>query len=205
MGDIMSNRLASCYPTAQETQACAEAQCLFTEYLKLFPVSREAVELLERNLLKLALVAKMAASKPAENVIQTDAGVAWHRDVDLMDNIFLCHRPIDGGTEYAVMEHFNAHDTNEIWNCGWDAIQVLRIFANEQREALEFGTKDMVARITEFLAEKYSGQDLSHIANSFNHRFNEATSSKHTQSLGQNNRVVINRHDAWGEHPISVA
>ena len=88
------------------------------KYLKQFPVSREAVEALERNLLELALAAKMAASKPPENVIHDDDGMPWHKSVDLMDNIFLCHRPITGGTEYAVVEHFPAHGTNEIWNRG---------------------------------------------------------------------------------------
>jgi hypothetical protein len=86
-----------------------------------------------------------------------------------MDNIFLCHRPITGGAEYAVVEHFLAHGTNEIWNRGWNAARVLRVFAQEQRQALEFGTEDMMAQAKEFLAEKYSGQDMSHMADSFMH------------------------------------
>ena len=98
----------------------------------------------------------------------------WHKGVDLMDNIFLCHRPITGGTEYAVVEHFPAHGTNEIWNRGWDAVQVLKIFAKEQRQALEFGVVDMVARTAEFLADKYSGQDLSYVSDSFKQQFNDA-------------------------------
>ena len=129
MEGILRNRFNNCRAATLEAQAQNEAERLFAEYLKLFPVSREAVELLERNLLKLARAAKMAASKPAENVIQIDAGVAWHRDVDLLDNIFLCHRPMSGRTEYAVVEYFPANGTNEIWNQGWDAVQVLKTFA----------------------------------------------------------------------------
>jgi hypothetical protein len=175
----MSNRLDDCRRTALEEQACIEAGSIFAEYLKQFPVSREAVEALERNLLELALAAKMAASKPPENVIHADDGMPWHKGVDLMDNIFLCHRPTTGGTEYAVVEHFQTHGMNEIWNRGRDAVQVLKIFAKEQRQALEFGTEDMMARTMEFLAEKYSGQDLSHISNSFKHQFNDATSPQY--------------------------
>ncbi len=186
MGGIKSNRLDHCLPTALVVQACSEAECLIAEYLKLFPVSHEAVELLERNLLKLALAANIAALKPAENIIQVDAGVVWHRDVDLMDNIYLCHRPLAGGSEYAVVEHFPANGTNEIWNRGGDAFQVLNFFAKEQRQALEFGTNDMVARTVEFLAEKYSGQDLSYLTESFTHQFSDRASPTHDQNYGQN-------------------
>jgi hypothetical protein len=118
----MSNRLDDCCRTALEEQACIEAESILAKYLKQFPVSREAVEALERNLLELALAAKIAASKPPENVIQTDDGMHWHKGADLMDNIFLCHRPTTGGTEYAVVEHFQTNGTNEIWNRGWDAV-----------------------------------------------------------------------------------
>ena len=70
----------------------------------------------------------MAASKPTpkENIIQADGGGQWHKSVDLMDNICLCHRPITGGAEYAVVEHFPARGTNEIWNRGWNAVEVLK-------------------------------------------------------------------------------
>ena len=185
MGVIVSHRLDNCQATALKEQAYNEAESLFAEYLKLFPVSREAVEQLERNLLRLAFTAKMAASKPAVNVIQVDTGVAWHRDVDLVDNIYLCHRPMAGGMEYAVVEHFLAYGTNEIWNDGLDAVQVLKTFAREQRQALDFGTEHMVAHITEFLTEKYSGQDLSYLSDRFRHQFNDATSSRHAQSPEQ--------------------
>ena len=186
----MSNRLDDCCRTALEKQACIEAESILAKYLKQFPVSREAVEALERNLLELALAAKIAASKPPENVIQTDDGMHWHKGADLMDNIFLCHRPTTGGTEYAVVEHFQTNGTNEIWNRGWDAVQVLKIFAEEQRQALEFGIEDMVARTMEFLAEKYSGQDLSCLTDSFKHQFNDATSLQHPQTHEQNRGVV---------------
>jgi len=187
----MTNLLDDCRHTVLEERAYAEAECLFAEYLKLFPVSREAVDRLERNLLKLALAAQLATSESAKNIIQTDAGVFWHRDVELMDNIFLCHRPVAGRTEYAAVEHFLANGTNEIWNRGWEAIQVLKIFAKEQRQALEFGTKDMVARTMEFLAKKYSSQDLSCLTSSFNRQFNETASPWSEPTYEQNRAVAM--------------
>jgi hypothetical protein len=60
----MSNQLHDRRPTALEEQAYTEARCIFAEYLKQLPVSREAVERIERNVVKLALAANMAASKP---------------------------------------------------------------------------------------------------------------------------------------------
>jgi hypothetical protein len=105
----MSNRFDDRRPTVLEEQAHAEAREHFAEHLKQFPASREAVERLERDMARIALAANMAASKtPQGNPIQTDDGKQWHKSVDLMDNIYLCHRPITGGAEYAVVEHFPA-------------------------------------------------------------------------------------------------
>ena len=119
----MSNRFDDRRPTALEEQAHAEASQHFAEHLKQFPASREAVERLERDIAKIALAANMAASKPTpkENIIQVDDGEQWHKSVDLMEDICLCHRPISCGAEYAVVEHFPARGTNEILNRGWNA------------------------------------------------------------------------------------
>jgi hypothetical protein len=163
----MSNRFDDRRPTALEEQAHAEASQHFAEHLKQFPVSREAVERLERNIAKTALAANMAAAKPTENIIQTDDGTQWHKSIDLMDNICLCHRPITGGAEYAVVEHFPARGTNEIWNRDWNAVEVLKAFAQEQRQALQIWTEDMIAQVKEFLGEKYPGQDMSRVADAF--------------------------------------
>jgi hypothetical protein len=52
----------------------------------------------------------MAIAKPTskQNVILADDGKQWHKSVELMDNIYLCHRPISYGAEFAVVEHFPA-------------------------------------------------------------------------------------------------
>ena len=185
----MSNRFDDRRPTTLEDQAYAEAVQHFAEHLKQFPASREAVDRLERDIAKIGLAVNMAASKPTlkENFIQADDGAQWHKDVELMENIFLCHRPITGGAEHAVVEHFPARGTNEIWQRGWNAVKVLKTFAQEQRQALQVWTEDMTAQVKEFLAEKFPGQDLSRVADGFMHRLTtHTTSHQQAQSHGEN-------------------
>ena len=175
-------------PTEQEDKAHAEAVRHFAEHLKQFPANREAIARLERDVAKIALAANMAAVRPAskENTIQADDGGQWHKSVDLMDNIHLCHRPITGSAEYAVTEHFPSRGINEIWNRGGNAGEVLKAFTQEQRQTLRVWTEDMTAQVQEFLAEKFPGQDLTRVADSFMLRFSHAASHRQTQSHEQN-------------------
>ena len=96
----MSNPFEHRRPTELEDKAHAEAVRHFAEHLKQFPASREAVERLERDIAKIALAANMAAARPTpqQNIILADDGAQWHKNVELMENIHLCHRPIS----YAV-------------------------------------------------------------------------------------------------------
>jgi len=184
----MSNPFEHRRPTALEDKAHAEAVRHFAEQLKQFPASREAVERLEKNSAKIALAANLAASKPTlnQNVIQANDGAQWHKDVDLMDNIHLCHRSIIGGAEYAVVEHCPARGANEILNRGWNADEVLKSFTQAQRQALQVWREDMTAQVREFLAEKYPGQDMSRVTYGFMHRFTHAVSQQQIQSHEQN-------------------
>jgi hypothetical protein len=183
----MSTRFDDRRPTELEDKAHAEAVRHFAEQLRQFPASRSAIDRLERDIAKIGLAANMAASKPmpTETVIRADDSADWHKSVELMENIFLCHRPITGGAEYAVVEHFPARGTNEIWNRGGNAAEVLRMFAQEQRQALLVWTEDMSAQVKEFLAEKFPGQDMSRVADSFMHRLTRAGSQQQSQSDGQ--------------------
>ena len=181
----MSNPFDHRRPTELEDKAHAEAVRHFAGHLQQFPASREAVARLERDVAKIALAANMAAAKPTGNFIQADDGKQWHKDVDLMDNIHLCHRPITGGAEYAVVERFPARGTNEILHRGWNAGEVLKSFTQEQRQALQVWTEDMTAQVKEFLAEKFPAQDLSRVADGFMHRFTHAASQKQTHTHDQ--------------------
>ena len=183
----MSNPFEHRRPTELEDKAHAEAVRYFAEHLKQFPASREAVERLERDVAKIALAANRAASKPTpkENVIQAGDGKQWHKSVDLVENIHLCHRPISYGAEYAVVEHSPARGTNEILNRGWNATEVVKQFAQQQRQALQLWTEDMTAQVQEFLSEKFPGHDLSRVADAFIHKCTtQAVSQKHSLTHG---------------------
>ena len=183
----MSNPFDHRRPTELEDKAHAEAVRHFADHLKQFPTSREAVERLERDVAKIALAANMAASKstPKENIILADDGAQWHKGVDLMENIHLCHRPISYGAEYAVVEHSPARGANEILNRGWNAGEVLKSFIQEQRQALQVWTEDVNAQVREFLSEKFPGQDLSRVADAFIQKCTtQAVSQKHSPTHG---------------------
>jgi|GEM_PF-930034 len=181
----MTNPFEHRRPTELEDKAHAEAVRHFTEHLKQFPASRAAVERLERDADKIALAANRAAAKPTpkENIIQADDGAQWHKSVDLMENIYFCHRPISYGAEYAVVEHFPAGGMNEIWNRGWNACEVLNSFTQGQRQALQVWTEDLTAQVQEFLSEKFPGQDLSRVADAFVHKCTtQSVSQKHSHN-----------------------
>jgi hypothetical protein len=180
----MSTRFDDHRPTELEDKAHAEAVRHFAEQLKQFPASRSTIDRLERDIAKIGLAANMAAAKPTpiRNAIHADDGTQWQKSVELMENIFLCHRPTTGGADYAVVEHFPAQDTNEIWNRGGNAVEVLRMFAREQRQALQVWTEDMNAQVKEFLAERFPGQDMSRVADSFMHRLTRPVSQQQSQS-----------------------
>jgi hypothetical protein len=183
----MSNPFEHRRPTELEDKAHAEAVRHFADHLKQFPASRIAIERLERDVAKIALAANMATSKPTskQNVILADDGRQWHKSVELMGNIHLCHRPISYGAEFAVVERFPAHGTNEILNRGWNTMEVLKAFTQGQRQTLQVWTEDLTAQVKEFLAEKFPGHDLSRVADAFIQKCTtQAVSQKHSPTHG---------------------
>jgi hypothetical protein len=172
----MSNRFDNRPLATLEEQACTEAKEHFAEELKQFPTTWEAIQRLERNLAITALAADMAASASQGNVVQIDGSEKWFKGVDFMDNTCLCYRQIVGELEYAVVEHFPARGTNEIWNRGRNAVDVLKVFAGEREHALRIWAEDIDVQVRKFLAQKYPGLDLSRVADSFTHRFTHAVS-----------------------------
>lgn len=184
----MSNHFDHHQPTELEDKAHAETVQHFAESLKQLLASRETVDRLERDIAKISLAANMAAAKPTltENFIQADGGTQWHTDVELMENIYLCHCRVTGSAEYAVVEHFPARGINEIWNRGWNATEVVKTFTQQQRQTLQVWTEDVSAQAQQFLAENFPGQNLSRVADAFIHRFTHATSHQEAQSHGEN-------------------
>jgi hypothetical protein len=59
---------------------------------------------------------------------------------------------------------------NEIWTKGRNAVEVLRVFFEEEKHAVQVWADDLNAQVKEFLAEKYSGRDMSRVADGFMRR-----------------------------------
>jgi hypothetical protein len=185
----MKRVMSSHRPSEIEDQAHATAVRYFAEQLKQFPAIRDAVKRLERDIAKIALAILAASRRPLEaNPIVTDDGAKWHNSVGLFDNVFVCHRQTVNGPEYAVVERFPS-GANEIWTKGRNAIEVLKAFTHDQRQALQIWTEDMNAQIKEFLAEKYPGHDLNRVAESLLHQFTHAETHSHQQSQSRGMRV----------------
>ena len=175
-------------PTPLEDRAYAEARQHFAEHLNQYPTSQDAVKNLERNLASTALAVSAAAAKssPQESPIQTGDGVQWHGAIDLFDNLRVLYRRALYAVEFAVMEFFpNGH--YEIWNRGYNALDVLRAFVSEQRQALQTWTDDLKAQVAEFLAEKNPGEDMSRVADALVLKCTTETVSL-KQKLGHNHQ-----------------
>lgn len=185
----MSNPFEHQRPTELEDKAHAEVIRHFAGHFKQFPASRETIDRLERDIAKISLAANMAASKPKlkENFVQADDGAQWHRDVELAENIFLCHRPVISSAEYATVEHSPKTGVGEVLNRGWNAAEVVKEFTQQQRQTLQLWAEDVRAEVGEFLAERFPTHDLSRVADSLMHRLATQTPShRHTQSHGEN-------------------
>jgi hypothetical protein len=95
-----------------------------------------------------------------------------------------------------VVEHFPARGTNEIWNRGWNAGEVLKSFAQGQRQALQIWTEDVTAQVREFLSEKFSGHDLSRVADAFIHKCTTQTvSQNHSHNHSHEQKKQSRRED----------
>jgi hypothetical protein len=157
-----------------EEQVWAEARQNFAEPLKQLSAGVATIQRLERNMVVMALAANIAATKPAKPVgdfIQADDGGSWCRSVDLMDNIYLCQRATATETEYAVVKCSPGNDVNEVWYQGFSAIQVLQLFAGEQRQALQIWAEDLAAQMRKYLVGKYPSRDLGDVADNFMRQF----------------------------------
>jgi hypothetical protein len=179
-------------PTKLEDQAYAEARQHFAGDFHQLPASQDAVKQLERGLAKTAIAVNLAASqaKPGDSPLQTDDGAQWHKGVELFDNLCMCYRPGIHASEYAVVERF-PNGKNEIWERGYNAVEVLRAFANGQKKALQTWADDLKAQVTEFLAEKYPGQDLSRVAEAFVLRCT-------TETVSQKQAIAHNHQQKYG-------
>ena len=177
-------------PTALHEQANAEAIVFFAEHLKQFKTDCENLHQLERNLPAMANEISKMILAPSSIVIQADDGAEWQHSVELMKNVFLCHRRAATGLEFAVVEllPLKSGKRKEALNNGHHAQEVLQTFTRDQRLVLQLWKSDVVAQVRDFLAEKYPHQDMSIVAESFEIKLTRAISQRpalaQTQSRG---------------------
>lgn len=165
----MSRRFIDQGTTENERLASVELYRHFAEHARQFPLIRRAIDRLAANASKFALKAATNASRPgrASAFIKTADHKQWHKDAALMENIFLCHRPMVRGAEFGIVEIFLALGVNEVGQRSWDAAELLQAFIREQREVLQVWQADLLAQVIEFLAGRFRDLDSSRVAGEF--------------------------------------
>jgi hypothetical protein len=156
-------------PTALDEAANTEAMIVFAEQMTQFNASCDALRNIERNLSTTVNDVLKTAQVLSGRQIQTDDGTEWQQDVNLTNVASVCHRQTPGGLEFAVVERLplKSKEMKEVLNRGHDAGDVLQSFIRDQRQVLRVWEEDVMAQVREHLAEKYPGQDMNIVAESF--------------------------------------
>ena len=154
----------------QLAHALGELKSHFAQELNASPVKREAIEQLERILEVPLLAANMAELPQMNSIIEVDDGALWCKCLVLFENTFLCRCTKAGGTEYAVVEYFPLHGTNEIWTRGSEASEVLRLFTQEQRYALESWVSDLSDQMRAFVSANFPVLDPNFVTDDLIYR-----------------------------------
>lgn len=152
-------------PTELHEKANTEAMIVFAEHLKQFRAHCESLHHVEQNLTMLGNTAFKAALESSG----TD-GIQWRHGVDLMENVSVCHRRIAADFEFAIMERLpskSGETENVLMDSNSDVRELLRIFTRDQRQVLNLWKDDLKEQVREYLAEKYSQQDMSIVVESF--------------------------------------
>jgi hypothetical protein len=108
------------------------------------------------------------------------------RAIDLMKNISICHHRVAGEIEFAVVESLPlpSGETKDVLNIGHNVRDVLKMFARDQRQVLNFWKDNVKEQVKEYLAENYPHQDMSIVIESFEIKMSRAVSE--IKSLAQN-------------------
>jgi len=182
-------------PTTQQEQAAAQVKGIFGEHLSQFKISCDAIRHIGSNLSAIANEALKSALLHADRgkTIQTDDGAQWQHDVDLSQITSVCHRRIAGKIQFAVIEclPLKSGEIRDVLNSGDNVRDVLKIFSCNQQQVLNLWKDDVISQVKEHLAEKYPGQDMTIVADSFEHRMSRAISEtqKHIQSQSRGIRI----------------
>jgi hypothetical protein len=169
-------------------QAYAEIRQRFARQMEESNAVRGSVQRLEQDLTRRTGNAfRQAVSRTSrpENLIETDDGQQWQRSVDLTDDCCLCYRTTGHLADFAVVERSSLTGTSEVLTRSRAALAALQDFAAVQRETLRIWTEDMAAQISEYLTEKYPGQNMSRVANGFLQRFTQTETLAQSREQGR--------------------
>ncbi|HEX3716818.1 MAG TPA: hypothetical protein VH595_02520 [Verrucomicrobiae bacterium] len=153
-----------------EEQAYAEIRQRFAEQMEESSAVHSAIQRLEQDLTKhTGNVLRQVVSRTAkpENLVETDDGQQWQRSVDLTDDCYLCYCTTGHRADFAVVERSSLVGTSEVLTRNRTALAALQDFAAVQRQTLRIWAEDMAAQISEYLTEKYPGQNMSRVVNGF--------------------------------------
>jgi hypothetical protein len=183
-------------PTVQQEQAAVEVKTAFAEHLNQFNASCDAVRDIEGNRSAIANEALKSAllSRDQNKIIQTDDGTEWRHDLDLSKISSICHRRIAGQIEFAVVESLSlkhGREMKDILNRGDNVREVLQGFIRDQRQVLRLWKDDLNAQVKEHLAEKYPGQDMSLVADSFEYKMTRAISETYVHAQSQSHGMRV--------------
>jgi hypothetical protein len=177
-------------PSKMEEQAYADVQQRFAVQMEQSNAVHGTVQRLEQDLVRQpGNVLRRAASRTAkpENLIETNDGQQWQRSVDLTNDCCLCYRTSGHRADFAIVERSSLAGTSEVLTRSRTALAALQDFAAIQRETLRIWTEDMAAQISEYLTEKYPGQNMRRVVNGFVQRFTrrETLAQSRGKSLGR--------------------
>jgi hypothetical protein len=183
-------------PTMQQEQAAVEVKTAFAEHLNQFNASCDAVRDIEGNQSAIANAAFKSAllSRDRNKTIQTDDGTEWRHDIDLSKISSICHRRIAGEIEFAVVESLSLKpgmEIKDVLNRGENVRDVLQGFIRDQRQVLRLWKDDLSVLVKEHLAEKYPGQDMSLVSDSFEYKMTQAISQTYVHAQSQSHGVRV--------------
>lgn len=180
-------------PTELHEKANAEAMDVFAEHMSQFKGVCEVLRSIEGNLAAIGNDVLKAASLSPDRVIQTDDGAQWQHDVDLSKITSICHRRTTVGVEFAVVESLplKTGEMKDVLNSGHNLREVLQAFMRDQRQVLNLWKEDVKAQVSEHLAEKYPGQDMDIVVESFEIKMARAVSETRAVTQSQNRSIRI--------------
>ncbi|MGA9451213.1 MAG: hypothetical protein WBW41_07690 [Verrucomicrobiia bacterium] len=180
-------------PTELHEKANADAMTVFAEHMNQFKGVCDVLLDIESNLSAIGNDALKTALLSPGRVIQTDDGSQWQHDIDMTKITSICHRRTAAGLEFAVVEclPLKSGEMKSVLNTGHNVREVLQAFMRDQRQVLNLWKEDVKAHVREHLAEKYPGQDMGIVVESFEIKMARAISETRAVTISQSRGIRI--------------